>query len=100
LDVPEIRRALGDLLMMTQSDVERERYESRLKMQRDVYTALAEARDEGLHQGQVARVHSLQKVLRRTPTPVDQLRTLSVTELERLAEQLETEASQRVNGKS
>src|SRR5437870_4001372 len=47
LDAPEIQRALGDLQMMTQSELERERYEARLKMQRDISTVLAEARDEG-----------------------------------------------------
>ena len=51
LDVPEIHRALGDLQMMTQSELERERYESRLKLQRDIYTALKEARDEGKEKG-------------------------------------------------
>ena len=47
LHAPEIQWAMEDLMMISQSDRERERYESRLKMQRDIYTALAEGRDEG-----------------------------------------------------
>jgi predicted transposase/invertase (TIGR01784 family) len=51
LDVAEVRWALGDLIMISQTDLERERYESRLKAQRDVRWALAEARDTGLQEG-------------------------------------------------
>ena len=94
---------------MTQSELERERYESRLKLQRDIYTALREARDEGLEQGrqegrragQIERIHFLQRILRRTLTPVEQLQTQPRTELERLISQLEAETIDRVaNGSS
>jgi predicted transposase/invertase (TIGR01784 family) len=107
LDVPEIHRALGDLQMMTQSELERERYESRLKAQRDVYTALAEARDQGRQEGrdqgrqegrdqgrqegQIARIHSYQRALNRELTPLEQLRAQPLTQLEHLADQLEAE---------
>jgi hypothetical protein len=81
--------------MMAQNELERERYEPRLKMQRDMYTALAEARDEGLREGvlkgQIERIHCLQRLLRRLATPQEQLQTRSLAELERLAEQLEAE---------
>jgi predicted transposase/invertase (TIGR01784 family) len=93
LDVPEIHRALGDLLMMTQSELERERYESRLKMQRDIYTALAEARNEGRLEGRIERVHLLQRLLRRAQTPLEQLRAQPLADLERLANQLEAEVT-------
>jgi hypothetical protein len=46
-----MRRAMGELQMIAQSDLDRERYEARLKLQRDISTALAEASDEGREQG-------------------------------------------------
>ena len=100
LDVPEIHRALGDLLMMTQSELERERYESRLKMQRDIYTALAEARDEGRQEGRIERIHLLQRLLRRAQTPLEQLRAQPLAELERLADQLEAEVTSSLSKQS
>lgn len=51
LNNPDIHHAMEELRMLTQSEMERERYESRLKMQRDIYTSRAEARDEGLEEG-------------------------------------------------
>ena len=56
--------------MLTQNDLERERYEARLKMQRDISTALAEARDEGLERGRkegqlVGQIHFCQRLLQR-----------------------------------
>jgi hypothetical protein len=48
---PKVRWAMGDLMMISRSKQERERYESRQKMQRDVYTALAEKLDEGASKG-------------------------------------------------
>ncbi len=67
-----------------------------LKAQRDIYTALAEAREEGRKDAQVAFVHSLQRVLRHPLTPPEELRTLPLAELERLAGQLEAEVPSRV----
>ena len=97
--VAEVQRAMGELLMVTQSDLERERYEARLKFQRDMSTALREAREEGLEQGLerglkegwVRQIHSYQRLLRRTPTPTEQLLALPLEELERSAQQLEAE---------
>jgi hypothetical protein len=85
--------------MVTQSDLERERYAARLKFQRDMSTALREAREEGLEQGLerglkegwVRQIHSYQRLLRRTPTPTEQLLALPLEELERSAQQLEAE---------
>jgi len=108
LDVPEIHRALGDLQMMTQSELERERYESRLKLQRDIYTALKEARDEGEEKGRqeerrdgrIERIHFLQRLLRQGLTPVDQLQKQAPADLERLVEQLEAQALARMGNGS
>jgi hypothetical protein len=81
--------------MVTPSDLERERYEARLKMQRDISTGLTVARDEGLEQGrkegQVGQIHFCQRLLQRPQTPAAQLLALPLEELERLAQQLEAE---------
>lgn len=89
LDVPELRWALGDLMMISHSKLDRERYESRLKMQRDVYTALAEKLDEGRAEGRAEHIQFLQKTLRQNVIPLEQLRSLSAADLQDLAAQLE-----------
>lgn len=97
LNVPELRWALGDLTMISQSERDRERYESRLKMQRDIYTALTEGREEGREKGreegeaaiQFRRIQSLQRLLGQDIKPHEQLKTLSLSDLESLAVQLE-----------
>jgi predicted transposase/invertase (TIGR01784 family) len=99
--VEEVNRAMGELVMIAQSDVERERYEARLQLQRDISTALAEARDDGLEQGleqgrkegQVRQIHFCEGLLRRAPTPAAQLLALPLAELERLTQQLEAEVT-------
>lgn len=99
LDVAEIRWALGDLTMISQNELERERYESHLKMQRDIYTALAEKLDEGRAEGEakalIQRVQSLRRLLRQTET-VEDLTVMSLRELERLAIQLEEQLEARL----
>jgi predicted transposase/invertase (TIGR01784 family) len=99
LDVPEVRWALGDLIMITQSERDRERYESRLKMQRDVYTALIEAREEGRTagreegraEGEIERIRSFQRLLGEEVTDRQQLQALSLGELEGIAARLEAD---------
>jgi predicted transposase/invertase (TIGR01784 family) len=92
LDAPEIRWAMEDLIMISQDDRERELYESRLKMRRDVNTALAEKLEEGREEGrmeiQVRRIQSLQRLLRHEMISADQLNTRSFSDLETLAVQL------------
>ena len=99
-DVAEVRWALGDLIMITQSERDRERYESRLKMQRDVYTALVEARDEGRQEGraegQIARIQSFQRLLGQEIIALEQLHALSLGDLESLAARLEAELDARL----
>lgn len=96
--IEEIQRAMGELQMVTQSDLERERYEARLKMQRDISTALADARDEGLEQGRkegevVGQIRAFERLLRRAQTPAEHLLALPLAELERLAQHLEAEVT-------
>src|SRR5262249_24751743 len=94
--VAEIHQAMEELQMIAQSDQERERYEARLKMQRDFSTAVAVAREEGLEKGLeqgslVGQIHVFQRLMRRAETPREQLLVLPVEELKRLAQQLEAE---------
>jgi predicted transposase/invertase (TIGR01784 family) len=112
LQVPEIQRAMGELIMVTQSDLERERYEARVKWQRDEMSrlssareeALAEGRAEGLAEGRaegrreeaLKRVHFCERLLRRPPTPTQQLLALPPEELNRLVERLEVDLTELV----
>jgi flagellar biosynthesis/type III secretory pathway protein FliH len=104
LDMAELRWALGDLMTISQNKVQRERYESRLKMQRDVYTALAEKLDEGLErgrdegraEGRAEHIQFLQKSLRQNVTPLEELRSLSAADLQSLAAQLERQLDARL----
>jgi predicted transposase/invertase (TIGR01784 family) len=87
LAVPEIERALGDLTMMTQSDLERERYESRLKAQRDFSTAMETAR----RYVKFGRLHAFQRLLDLPLTPEEGPESMTTTQLDSLADQLEAE---------
>lgn len=115
LDVPELRWALGDLIMISQREPDRELYESRQKMQRDIYTAMAEkeeigearglekgraegraaGREEGRAEGRAEErrlvVQYLQRLLREEVTSLEQLRALSMSDLETLAARLQAE---------
>jgi predicted transposase/invertase (TIGR01784 family) len=75
--VEEIRRAMGELLMISQTDLERERYEARLKFQRDWSSSLRGAREDGLDQGRkegevIGQIHAFERLLRRAETPATQ----------------------------
>jgi len=134
-----IVRAFEVLNVLSQSELERHRYESRLKAQRDyddfmwnlkygieeareearakaLVEGLAQGREQGREQGlaqglaqgktagraegEIGRIHLCQRLLHRPPTPVEQLATLPLVDLIRLAESLEKEllASPASNG--
>jgi len=123
LRVPEIERAMEVLQMVTQSDLERERYEARVKLERDrksleryaqtpegaaeiaalsaeraVQLARIQALGQGIKEGraigeQVGRIHSYQKLLGLPLTPSEDLLTLPLDELTRRAEALEQQLS-------
>lgn len=112
LNSPELRWALGDLRMISQTDRDRELYESRLKMRRDISAALAEARQageaEGLQKGiekgiergradvQIQRIHFLQRLLRREIVSKEELQARSFQDLADLAARLEDELSAKL----
>jgi predicted transposase/invertase (TIGR01784 family) len=108
MDKPSIRRAIEELAMISQDELERERYKSRLKKQRDdaffseairaeaLAKGLAEGRTEGRTEGQakakiIGRIQTTQQMLRREITSTEVLWTQTLEELGALADQLESE---------
>jgi len=75
--------------MLTQTDVERERYEARRKARLDHNSFTNAARREGQIIGkQIGSIHAYEQMLQRPQTPEDQLLALSLDDLKRLAEDL------------
>ena len=114
LDTAEIRSAMKELEMLTKTEVERERYEARLKSIRDevarqetahqrgramgLEEGLAKGREEGIARGReegiahgttVGRVHTLQSLLDCPLAPMEELVAMSEEQLAQLADQLE-----------
>jgi len=93
LNIPPIQRALEVLNMMTQSELERERYEARLKGMRDQSASLHGAMEEGIKKGLnkgelIGRIRQCQELLNQLIESTDDLATLSIEELTRKLEQL------------
>jgi predicted transposase/invertase (TIGR01784 family) len=120
LQQPLVVRAMEELKMLTQTDLERERYEARRKWQLDYNTGLKvarmegheegrekgleegrekgreEGREEGLQRGEkIGTIHLCERLLQRSETPTPQLAQLSLEDLTRLAEDLQTQVLQR-----
>jgi flagellar biosynthesis/type III secretory pathway protein FliH len=94
---PLVLRALEELKMLSQTDLERERYEARRKAQLDYNTGMKvarmEGREEGRRQGErIGMIHGWQRLLNRPETPSDQLTAMSLEALNGLAEELHAEA--------
>jgi len=104
LRISEVEEAMSVLKGLTQEEIERERYEAREKARRDALSwrktlerreaevgkAQAEAtsaRAEGL----VGQLRLCERFLKRTPLPDQQLKSMSVDELKRLLEDLESQ---------
>jgi predicted transposase/invertase (TIGR01784 family) len=103
-DRPIILRAVEELKMLTQNEIERERYESRRKAQLDYISGLKAARMEGEVEGEnkglvkgraegekIGEIHLCERLLQRSETPSEQLQKLSLEELTRLAEELQVQ---------
>jgi hypothetical protein len=96
--------------MLSQDDLERQRYLDRLKGQRDAASllhgyrlaresGLKEGFEEGMEQGELVGCISLcQRLLKLPLTPKEQLYQQSVEELTRLVEQLKAQLPPKVNG--
>ena len=87
--------------MLTQTELERERYESRRKAQLDHNTYLKEARLQGLQEGRtegrtegekIGIIHLCERLLGRSETPIEKLTALSLDDLTRLADELQGHA--------
>jgi predicted transposase/invertase (TIGR01784 family) len=100
---PTIIRAVEVLRMITQSDIEREKYEARLKYQLDQNTlnnALRRAEDtarqaeqRGEQRGkQIGLIQAFERILQRPATPEEQLLAMPLEDLTRLAAELEKQA--------
>jgi predicted transposase/invertase (TIGR01784 family) len=106
LNVAPIRQALEVLRMLSQDDLERQRYLDRLKGQRDAASLLHGyrlARESGLEEGReegelVGRIHQCQRMLRQPLTPKKELFQQSIEELARLLEQFEAQLLPKTNG--
>jgi predicted transposase/invertase (TIGR01784 family) len=96
---PWARRAIEELKMLTQTDVDRERYEARRKAQLDYNTGLKVARQEGLEEGlqkeKIRLIHLLERSLQRSETPAEQLAKRSLDELSQLLDQLLAQTSRQ-----
>ena len=91
---PEICRALEELLMLSQDDLEREKYAARLRVLMDERSRLVSAHDEGLEQGLrtgqlIGIIGICEKFLDIEPSSAEKLKGLSMTELENYARELE-----------
>jgi predicted transposase/invertase (TIGR01784 family) len=96
---PLVLRALEELKMLAQTDVERERYEARRKAQLDYNTGLKvarmegreEGRSEGRAEGEIGRIHLCERLLNRPLTPTEQLVSRSLEDLIQLADDLQVQ---------
>jgi predicted transposase/invertase (TIGR01784 family) len=88
---PLVLRAVEELKMLTQTDLERERYEARRKAQLDYNTGLKVARMEG---EKIGLIHAFERLLNRPETPSDELSRLSLEDLGRLADDLQAQFSE------
>lgn len=96
LQQPSILRAVEELKMLTQTDIERERYAARRKAQLDFDSRMDYARQQGKTIGEMlGAIHAYERLLQRPETPEEKLVGKSLDELRRLAEELEKQALSR-----
>lgn len=109
LKQPLVLRALEELKMVTQTELERHRYEDRLKWQLDqasyaadrerarleALEAVEKGRQEGFERGRteekISMIHWCDRLLKRPETPVEELARMSLADLTRLAEELQAQ---------
>lgn len=116
LQQPLVVRALEELKMLTQTDLERERYEARRKAQLDENTLVNVARLEGEQKGrlegeqkgrlegeqqgrlegeQIGLIHAYERLLNRPETSAVELAARGLAELKRLADELQQQVLKR-----
>ncbi|HEX3151401.1 MAG TPA: Rpn family recombination-promoting nuclease/putative transposase [Gemmataceae bacterium] len=97
LQTPSILRALRELEMVTQDEIQRIRYEERVESQRAYNYDLRMSKQEGLQEGRqkgrqeekVGSIRRLERMLGRPESPTERFGGLSLEELDRMAEDLE-----------
>jgi predicted transposase/invertase (TIGR01784 family) len=100
LSGPLFAKAVKELVMLSQTDIERERYEARRKAQLDYNSGLKGARlegeAEGLAKGKIGVIQFCERLLGLTETATERLQSLSLEELTKLADDLQNQVlSQR-----
>ena len=110
LDLPEIHRALEVLTVLTENEIERQRYLDRRKAQLDAlsFTRVFElekqaleleklqGRQEGRQEGElIGQVQAYEQVLKITPTPASVLEALGPSELQELLSRLKAQLGLR-----
>jgi hypothetical protein len=88
---PLVSQAVRELMMLSQTDIERERYESRRKAQLDYNSDIKAARSEG----KIEAIHFCERLLRRPETPAEQLLSLSLEELSKIVNDLQSQVLSR-----
>jgi predicted transposase/invertase (TIGR01784 family) len=99
LSSPLFTKAVRELVMLSQTDIERERYDARRKAQLDYNSGLKGARLEGLAEGEakgltkgkIGVIQFCERLLRCSETPTEQLQSLSLDELTKLADDLQNQ---------
>lgn len=94
---------MEELQMLTQTDLERERYEARLKAQSDLITRIDAARREGREEGResgraeekIATILFCERLLHEAASPVEALRALSLKELADREDELQAKVLKR-----
>ena len=82
--------------MLTQSDLEREKYEARLKYQRDAQAMLQDAVQRGQKRGQlIGRVQLAERLLKQESTAEEVLLAMPQDQLLQLADRLEAQLAPR-----
>ena len=107
LQQPVVLRALEELKMLTQDDLERERYEARRKAQLDLMSSLEAARLEGIERGReqglqegekkgiIRAVHLCERLLRQSETPELELMRRPLEDLTQLLDGLQAQLRMR-----
>ena len=83
LQRPAVMQAIQEVKMFTQSELERERYDSRIKAQRDQNAYLLDALERGMREEKMKTIHFCERFLKKPQTPMEQLAPLSLEALAR-----------------
>ena len=81
--------------MLTQDEIERERYDARFKALSDHATYMKEAREEGLRSGKFETINTLEQLLHRPETPAEVMQKLTLGELSNLVTDLKRQLAER-----